>query len=106
MTWKGFILMANHRLSNQKKSKLKSNRSQPIYKRILLKLSGEALQGESSFGIDPQTVTYLIEEIATVANLGVQIGIVIGGGNLFRGKKLSSVGIDRITGDQMGMLAT
>lgn len=96
--------MTNHQLSNQEKSK--SNHVKPLYKRILLKLSGEALQGESSFGIDPKMVTYLIEEIASVASLGVQIGIVIGAGNLFRGKKLASVGIDRITGDHMGMLAT
>lgn len=80
--------------------------SKPIYKRILLKLSGEALQGQGTFGIDPQTVIYLIEEVAAVAQLGLQIGIVIGGGNLFRGKKLSSLGIDRVTGDHMGMLAT
>ncbi len=94
--------MVNQSLSKQEKS----IHTPPIYKRILLKLSGEALQGEHAFGIDPQMVTYLIEEISTVANLGIQIGIVIGAGNLFRGKKLASVGIDRITGDQMGMLAT
>jgi uridylate kinase len=96
--------MANQRTSHQNKTK--SSHSKSLYKRILLKLSGEALQGDSAFGIDPKTITYLIEQIAQVAKLGVQIGIVIGGGNLFRGKKLSSIGIDRITGDQMGMLAT
>lgn len=94
--------MTNHPLSEQQSF----DKRKPIYQRILLKLSGEALQGKSSFGIEPQMVTYLIEQIAAVAKLNVQIGIVIGGGNLFRGKQLSSVGIDRITGDQMGMLAT
>ncbi len=93
-------------MTNQPLSKQKKHLPQPIYKRILLKLSGEALQGENTFGIDPQVVSYLIEQIAMVANINVQIGIVIGGGNLFRGKKLSSIGIDRITGDQMGILAT
>jgi uridylate kinase len=78
----------------------------PIYKRILLKLSGEALQGDSDFGIDPKVLDRLAKEIAEVVQLGVQVGLVIGGGNLFRGATLSSAGIGRITGDQMGMLAT
>jgi len=80
--------------------------SQPMYKRILLKLSGEALQGDASYGIDPATLERLVKEIAQIAHLKVQVGIVIGAGNIFRGAKLSSVGIDRVTGDQMGMLAT
>lgn len=80
--------------------------TKPIYKRILLKLSGEALQGQASFGIDPAVLDRLVKEIGEVAKLGVQIGIVVGGGNLFRGATLAKVGIDRITGDQMGMLAT
>lgn len=80
--------------------------NKPLYKRILLKLSGEALSNKSAVGIDPATLVRLTNEIAEVSRLGVQIGIVIGGGNLFRGPALSAVGIDRITGDQMGMLAT
>lgn len=78
----------------------------PIYQRILLKLSGEALQGQLAFGIDPVVLDRLVNEIAAVSALKIQIGIVVGGGNLFRGAALSKVGIDRITGDQMGMLAT
>jgi len=76
------------------------------YRRIMLKLSGEALSGKTSFGIEPTVLNRLVKEIAEVSKLGVQVGIVIGGGNLFRGAVLSTVGIDRITGDQMGMLAT
>lgn len=78
----------------------------PIYQRILLKLSGEALLGKLSFGIDPIVLERLVKEIAKVAKLKIQMGIVIGGGNLFRGTTLQAVGINRITGDQMGMLAT
>ena len=78
----------------------------PLYKRILLKLSGEALQGENGFGIDPHVLDHFAEEIAEITALGVQIGIVIGGGNLFRGATLSQAGLGRITGDQIGMLAT
>lgn len=80
--------------------------SQPIYKRILLKLSGEALSSANEFGIDPTILDRLVKDIAEIAKLGIQIGIVIGGGNLFRGAVLAKIGIDRITGDQMGMLAT
>jgi len=80
--------------------------SKPIYQRILLKLSGESLQGQISFGIDHLVLDRLVKDLAAVAKLNVQIGIVVGGGNLFRGAALSKVGIDRITGDQMGMLAT
>ncbi len=80
--------------------------SQPIYKRILLKLSGEALAGEAKVGIDPAVLDRLAKEIGELVALKVQVGIVIGGGNLFRGETLSKAGLDRITGDQMGMLAT
>lgn len=80
--------------------------SQPLYKRIVLKLSGEALQGKANFGIDPQVLDRLASEIREITTLNVQIGIVIGGGNLFRGASLSAAGIGRITGDQIGMLAT
>lgn len=78
----------------------------PVYKRILLKLSGEALMGEQSFGIDPIVVKRLAREVVEVHKLGVEIGIVIGGGNIFRGVSGSEKGIDRVTGDHMGMLAT
>jgi uridylate kinase len=76
------------------------------YKRILLKLSGESLMGSKSFGIDPKVLEYFAKEIKKVHRLGVQVGIVIGGGNIYRGLNASDQGIDRVTGDQMGMLAT
>lgn len=76
------------------------------YKRILLKLSGEALLGEKSYGIDPKVVKDLAKEIKEVKNLGVEIAIVIGGGNIFRGYIASSAGMDRAIADYMGMLAT
>ena len=76
------------------------------YKRILLKLSGEALQGEKKYGIDPTRLEEYAQEIKRVADLGVQIAIVIGGGNIFRGGYAERIGIDRVQGDHMGMLAT
>jgi uridylate kinase len=76
------------------------------FKRILLKVSGEALLGELDYGIDPKVSSRIAREVAAVVDAGVQIGIVIGGGNIFRGKGLAASGIDRITGDHMGMLAT
>jgi len=76
------------------------------YKRILLKLSGEALMGESAYGINPDTIARIVAEIGTVAALGVEIGVVIGGGNIFRGVAGTSTGMDRATADYMGMLAT
>ncbi|MGE5313670.1 MAG: UMP kinase [Acidobacteriota bacterium] len=78
----------------------------PKYKRILLKLSGEALMGDQEFGIDSKVLSQYAEEIKTVQSLGVQVGIVIGGGNIYRGVEKSSDGIDKVTGDHMGMLAT
>ena len=78
----------------------------PIYKRILLKLSGEALLGKGSFGIDTNVLKFVAKEIGDVRTLGVQIGIVIGGGNIFRGVEASTRGIDRTSADYMGMLAT
>lgn len=78
----------------------------PSYTRILIKLSGEALMGQGDYGIDPETIGRVADEIVEVSNLGVQIGLVIGGGNIFRGAGLASGGIDRVTGDHMGMLAT
>ncbi|MBQ9900330.1 MAG: UMP kinase [Acholeplasmatales bacterium] len=77
-----------------------------MYKRILLKLSGEALKGDTPFGIDPQTVTSIAEQIKEVQELGVQVGIVVGGGNIWRGKTASELGMDRAQADYMGMLAT
>ena len=76
------------------------------YRRILLKLSGEALMGSQSFGIDSEIVNGIAAEVAEIHELGVCIGIVIGGGNIFRGLGATGRGIDRVTGDHMGMLAT
>lgn len=76
------------------------------YKRILLKLSGESLMGEQGFGIDPNVLEFFASEIKKVLDLGVEVGIVIGGGNIYRGLNAQAQGIDRVTGDQMGMLAT
>jgi uridylate kinase len=80
--------------------------AKPTYKRILLKLSGEALMGESAYGIDRATLERIVAEIAEVVRLGVETAIVIGGGNIFRGVALGAAGIDRATADYMGMLAT
>ncbi|GIC78564.1 uridylate kinase [Moritella sp. F3] len=78
----------------------------PAYRRILLKLSGEALMGEESFGIDPKVLDRMAQEIKEIVELGVQVGLVIGGGNLFRGAGLAEAGMNRVVGDHMGMLAT
>jgi uridylate kinase len=80
--------------------------SEKIVKRILLKLSGEALTGEEAFGIDPKVLDQLALEVGQLVGIGVQVGLVVGGGNLFRGKALQEAGLDRVTGDHMGMLAT
>jgi len=76
------------------------------YKRILLKLSGEALTGQESFGIDPRILDRMALEVGQLVGIGVQVGLVVGGGNLFRGAALQAAGLDRVTGDHMGMLAT
>jgi uridylate kinase len=76
------------------------------YKRIMIKLSGEALMGDQSFGIDPKVLDQMALEIGQLVGIGIQIGLVIGGGNLFRGAALNKAGLDRVTGDHMGMLAT
>lgn len=76
------------------------------YKRILLKLSGEELMGVEGFGIDPKVLDKMALEIGQLVGIGVQVGLVIGGGNLFRGAALNAAGLDRVTGDHMGMLAT
>jgi uridylate kinase len=76
------------------------------YRRVLLKISGEALAGPNSFGLDPDRVMAVAAEVAEVARAGVQIGLVVGGGNIFRGVAAAAHSMDRVTGDQMGMLAT
>jgi uridylate kinase len=76
------------------------------YNRILLKLSGEALTGDADFGIDPKVLDRMAVEVGQLVGLGVQVGMVIGGGNLFRGAALNAAGMERVTGDHMGMLAT
>ena len=78
----------------------------PKYQRILLKLSGEALMGEMNFGIDPKVLDRMAVEIGQLIGIGVQVALVVGGGNLFRGAALNKAGLDRVTGDHMGMLAT
>lgn len=77
-----------------------------VYKRILLKLSGEALMGEEAYGIDPKVLDRIADEVGELVNLNVEVGMVIGGGNLCRGKALSKAGLGRVSADQMGMLAT
>jgi uridylate kinase len=78
----------------------------PRYRRVLLKLSGEALMGERSFGIDPAVINRLGDDIQALKDRGVEVAVVVGGGNIFRGEGLAGAGMDRVTGDQMGMLAT
>ena len=78
----------------------------PAYKRILLKLSGEALMGDDQFGINRATIVRMVEEIAEVTRLGVEVAVVIGGGNIFRGVAPAAAGMDRATADYMGMMAT
>ena len=78
----------------------------PLYRRVLLKLSGEVLAGNQGFGIDPTKASYLANEVKSIHELGVGIGLVIGAGNIFRGMQAASQGMDRVTGDYLGMLAT
>lgn len=80
--------------------------SKPKYKRILLKLSGEALMGDADYGIDPLVASRIADEVQELVDLGIQVGMVIGGGNIFRGAGLAEAGMDRVAGDHMGMLAT
>lgn len=82
------------------------NEAPVLYRRVLLKLSGEALMGELDYGIEPTVIQRIAGEIEAVTKLGVEIAIVIGGGNIFRGAGLARAGMDRVTGDYMGMLAT
>lgn len=83
-----------------------SSNPKPVYRRILLKLSGEALMGSENFGIDAAVLDRMAQEIKELVELGVQVGLVIGGGNLFRGAGLADAGMNRVVGDHMGMLAT
>jgi len=78
----------------------------PVYRRVLLKLSGEALMGSEEFGIDPKVLNRMAQEIKELVEMGIQVGLVIGGGNLFRGAGLAKAGMNRVVGDHMGMLAT
>ena len=80
--------------------------AKPLYSRILLKLSGEILAGDKGFGIDPEKASYLANEVKSIYDLGIGIGLIIGAGNIFRGIDASSRGMDRVTGDYLGMLAT
>ena len=80
--------------------------AEPLYSRVLLKLSGEILAGDKGFGIDPEKASYLANEVKTIYELGTSIGLIIGAGNIFRGIDASSRGMDRVTGDYLGMLAT
>lgn len=80
--------------------------ARPVYERILLKLSGEALMGDMDYGIDPAYIRRLATEVKAVSDVGVEVAMVIGGGNIFRGAGLAEAGMDRVTGDHMGMLAT
>jgi len=84
----------------------KTSSAKPIYHRILLKLSGEALQGDHLFGIDAAKLVQVVQEVKGALDLGVQVALVIGGGNLIRGADLCAADFDRISADQMGMLAT
>jgi len=85
---------------------MNKTKGKAVYKRIVLKLSGEALMGDAQFGIDPKVLHRMASEIKEIKQLGVEVGVVVGGGNLFRGATLSEAGLGRITGDHMGMLAT
>ena len=80
--------------------------SQPVFKRVLLKLSGEALMGDAEYGIQPEVISRFAKEISELSAQGVQLGVVIGGGNIFRGAGLAASGMDRVSADHMGMLAT
>jgi uridylate kinase len=80
--------------------------SQPIFRRILLKLSGEALMGKQGFGVDPEVASRIAEEVSEVRGMGVEVAVVVGGGNFIRGVAASAMGIDRVVADNMGMLAT
>jgi uridylate kinase len=87
-------------------AKMETNSTVPVFKRIVLKLSGESLQGRQGFGIDAETVAEIASEVKDVQDMGVEVAIMVGGGNIFRGTRQKHLAIDRATGDYMGMLAT
>src|SRR6202142_1088819 len=93
-------------MSNDRTSQPSNTAQAPAYKRIVLKLSGESFQGSQGIGIDAETVHTIAREVKEVNDLGIQMAIVVGGGNIFRGTRQKSLSIDRATGDYMGMLAT
>jgi len=103
-------LYASRQARNYKRLTIKTpagvNVNKPLYKRVAVKLSGEALMGNQSFGISPDMIKFVAGEIRSTVELGIQIGIVVGGGNIFRGVAASSFGMDRTSADHMGMLAT
>ena len=80
--------------------------AEPLYRRVLLKLSGEVLAGKQDYGIDPVKANYLAEEVQSIRESGIEVGLIIGAGNIFRGMQAASKGMDRVTGDYLGMLAT
>lgn len=93
-------------MSDDGTPKRESNSPAPLYRRIVLKLSGESFQGSQGFGIDAETVHAIAREVKEVSDLGIEMAIIVGGGNIFRGTRQKSLSIDRATGDYMGMLAT
>jgi uridylate kinase len=103
---KGFAQHKQTDMPRKSKAVTKSTKKRPAYRRILLKVSGESLQGPQGFGIDGQTVYAIAQELRDVLKLGVQIAIMVGGGNIFRGARQKGFEVDRATGDYMGMLAT
>jgi uridylate kinase len=92
--------------TDDRTSKPSSTSPAPVYRRIVLKLSGESFQGSQGFGIDAETVHSIARDVKEVSDLGIQMAIIVGGGNIFRGTRQKSLSIDRATGDYMGMLAT
>jgi len=102
-----FVRMPAYSMSDDNRtSKQQSGSPEPTYSRIVLKLSGESFQGSQGFGIDAETVHSIAKEVKGVYDLGVQMAIIVGGGNIFRGTRQKSLSIDRATGDYMGMLST
>lgn len=94
------------RVSGSVNNKMETDLPEPVYKRVLLKISGEALMGKGEFGIETETVAKICSQIRDIRKLNVEIGIVVGGGNICRGLTAAKIGMDRVTGDNMGMLAT
>jgi uridylate kinase len=98
--------MSSTRNSGAKNNRTEAMQQFPAYRRVLLKLSGEAMMGDQGYGIDPKVVQYLADEIHDLMRSDIELSLVIGGGNIFRGVAASAQGMDRVAGDQMGMLAT